>query len=377
MEKTALANRGKIESLQALRALAFLGIFFSHSVFFISWSALGVTVFYVMSGFLMTYAYGEREFDISLKNNFLFSVRKIKKLYPLHIITMLCFVALELGSMAAYHRFSARSIGTLLEEIGLNVTLLQTWVPYSEVNVSLNGVAWYLSVTLFLYFMFPILSKVIRKHKIGVLIGICVAILVAQVALCIPFIAVLGKDSKTYIWFMYCFPVFRLGDFFIGGCLGKLYSQKHIMTKDQGTRSKKTKLLYWTIAEALATALTVLVVLFLKQESGSIFGEALRNRTTLYIPIAAIWIYLFAKREGLLTRLLCNKPLIFLGNISTYLFLIHYVVTEYPKAPMRFYNIELFGMERAALVFVELAVSILLSVLYQKMKEKRAAGRHT
>ena len=85
----------RIESLQALRTLAFLGIFFVHSGFFISWSNLGVSVFYVMSGFLMIYTYGERAFDITIKNNLVFSVNKIKKLYPLHIITMICAAILS------------------------------------------------------------------------------------------------------------------------------------------------------------------------------------------------------------------------------------------------------------------------------------------
>ena len=56
MEKTVnpiLNKKNKIESIQALRALAFLGIFFAHSHFFISWSALGVCVFFVMSGFAL------------------------------------------------------------------------------------------------------------------------------------------------------------------------------------------------------------------------------------------------------------------------------------------------------------------------------------
>lgn len=47
-------NSNKIQSLQSLRALAFTGIFLLHIGFKYNLSALGVSVFFVMSGFLMT-----------------------------------------------------------------------------------------------------------------------------------------------------------------------------------------------------------------------------------------------------------------------------------------------------------------------------------
>lgn len=48
----------KIMSLQALRALAFLGIFLSHTNCFIQWPWLGVSTFFVLSGFLMMRTHG-------------------------------------------------------------------------------------------------------------------------------------------------------------------------------------------------------------------------------------------------------------------------------------------------------------------------------
>lgn len=356
--------REKLDSLQALRALAFLGIFFQHATFFISWSAMGVSVFYVMSGFLMVYTYGTREFDVSLKNNISFSIKKIRKLYSLHIITMIFAVILNIVTMI--DGMNTRNILILLRNIGLNITLLQTWVPDSGINVSLNGVAWYLSVTLFLYFMFPYILQVINKWKVRVLWKISTLILVVEIILCIPFIIVLGIKSPVYIWFMYCFPIFRLGDFFIGCCLGKTFL--NVSTKELD-RAKAT------IYEILATCITIAVSFFVKQNYDNVILQALQNWTTIYIPVAAIWVYLFVMNKGLITNLLVNKVLINLGNISAYAFLIHYVVTRYTSRLLLYFNIELHGVAKVVLVLIELLCSIMLSLLYQKLKDRRKRSR--
>lgn len=48
-------HNNKIESLDALRGIAFLGIFFLHSGFYIQWSQLAVSIFFALSGFLLVY----------------------------------------------------------------------------------------------------------------------------------------------------------------------------------------------------------------------------------------------------------------------------------------------------------------------------------
>lgn len=50
-------NENKIESLTALRGIAFIGIFFLHTGFCIQWATLGVSTFFILSGFLLSYKY--------------------------------------------------------------------------------------------------------------------------------------------------------------------------------------------------------------------------------------------------------------------------------------------------------------------------------
>lgn len=356
-------GKARIESLQALRAWAFLGIFFSHAGFFISWSSLGVSVFCVMSGFLMAYHYDAVQLPTSPQLCLSFSWKKIKKLYPLHIITMVFAVTLYIA-VTLQVGVTPRKIIGLVSKIALHVTLTQTWVPYNPINVSLNGVAWYLSVTLFLYFMFPRIKQVVERPGRLALPGLCALcglILAVEIAACIPFIVFFGVHSPVYTWFMYCFPVFRLGDFFIGCVMKRVFFECHV--KDMGTAKV-------TILELLATAITVLVYLWLSKPGGNIASAALRNGTTAYIPMAALWVMLFAANRGLLTRLMSNRVTLFIGNISAYAFLIHFVITEYASHCLSFRGIRVDGWGRVLLVSAELLLSIGLSVLYKKLHER-------
>ena len=68
----------RITSLQALRAIAFINIFISHcgvTMFF--GGAWGVSLFFVLSGFVMYYAYCERDLGANLLSRIKFAYVKI------------------------------------------------------------------------------------------------------------------------------------------------------------------------------------------------------------------------------------------------------------------------------------------------------------
>lgn len=150
----------KEDSFQAIKALAFLGIFASHG-------AWGVSVFFILSGFLMFYSYSDtdRITDYSIKYSMNFGVNKIKRLYHLHIVSLISaipFLVKEYMGCGGIKRFLYPVI-----KVGLNIVLAQAWIPSSGVYFSLNAVSWYLSVMFFLYSMFPLILRFMKKYKIG------------------------------------------------------------------------------------------------------------------------------------------------------------------------------------------------------------------
>ena len=354
-------KRPQIKSLQALRALAFIGIFLCHADVNINWSALGVSIFFVLSGFLMVYQYEGKELSVGIKDNLLFSWKKISKLYPLHIVMMVLSV-LRILLLYLKNGVGLKKYIFLFGKIFLNITLLQTWVPHHDINVSINGVAWYLSVALFLYFLFPYLKKWINKINLKTVSLVCILLLLCEILLCIPMIRFFGLDNPVYIWFMYCFPVFRIGDFFVGCCLGKWYLDY--------IEDKSIPVSVATIGEILLFVISVFIVVWAKTEQQNIMLQALQNWTTIYIPIAALWVLAFSKKQGMLSKVLTNKITLYLGNISSYLFLIHLVIIQFFSAIMDNYSIVLLGYKKVVIVIMEFICSWIGTIIYQRINKK-------
>ncbi|MBR5177782.1 MAG: acyltransferase [Lachnospiraceae bacterium] len=360
---TETPTKEKIASLQALRTFAFLGIFLRHADCRLNWPSLGVSIFFVMSGFLMMYRYYDKKISVTLTDNLKFAINKIKKLYPLHLITMGFMLLLSI-IIFLYQGNLAQNILNLIFKIGLNISLTQSWVPKSDLNVSLNGVSWYLSATLFMYFMFPYIKKLIVSTKRTTLLFWGIITLLLQVVLCIPMLYIFGDNSEAYIWFMYQFPIFRLGDFFVGCIMGKIFREKGNFEQD------KNNIVLWTVIE-FGFAVVSLIILLWPVNIDFVLLKVAKNWTTRYILLAAGWIYLFVIKKGLFTKLCDNKVFVFLGNISAYMFLIHYVIIRYTSNILEYMDISLNVWEKSVVIIGELIVTIALSTLFSRIRIKK------
>ena len=126
----------------------------------------------------------------------------------------------------------------LSAKVVFNITLTQSFIPHSAIYYSLNAVAWYLSVCLFLYFCFPYVLHFFElsmnmKKAINFIFSICVL----QILLCFTstFVIIPFSDDFTK-WFVYIFPAMRLIDFLIGTALGYIFIHRN---KYQETNSNK------------------------------------------------------------------------------------------------------------------------------------------
>jgi peptidoglycan/LPS O-acetylase OafA/YrhL len=154
---------------------------------------LGVTFFFVLSGFVLVWS--AREGDRAGQ----FYRRRFARVWPLHALTFVLAVALG-ASTLIHHRGPGWSGA-------LNVTLLQAWSRDHEVIYGFNGVSWSLSAEAFFYAMFPLL--VLAARRAGGLATTCagVAWLVAGATL-----SELTNDG----WWSEVLPAYRIGEFVIG-----------------------------------------------------------------------------------------------------------------------------------------------------------------
>lgn len=220
-------ERPRIESIQVIRAIAFMLIFLSH-VELTSTGPIGVSLFLVLSGFCMTYAYLDRPEKTptpSLRNNLRFAWGKVKKLYPLHVITLL-FVALVIFGGLILHKGSGKEIAEQGGYFVANAMLLQSWIPWRDGYFSFNAVSWYLSTSVFSYFIFLWVFRAIQskdKKRITRLAGITLALMVL-----VAIILGIGQRSFSWTkalikWVVYICPLYRAGDFVIGLVAGYIF----------------------------------------------------------------------------------------------------------------------------------------------------------
>ena len=268
----------------------------------------------------MFLAYNERSLPDNIRGAISFSVKKVRKLYPLHIFMMIAALGFTVKGLS--EGFTIKSCIFNLGTVLLNVFLLQDWMPASSVYFSLNGVAWYLSLCLFLYFAFPFLMKKLKKINSNKQAFITIfAVFFTQIL--IGFLSSLLPQSVWIFdniskWVVYILPLFRLGDFAIGCCLCYLYLN---------LRHNLNKTVY-----GILEIVTLLVIIgseyFYKNQVWFLGSEWFRY-TMLYTVSSSAVVYLFAIKKGFLTEIITNKLFIRLGNISSFTFLMHQIIIRY------------------------------------------------
>lgn len=359
-----MSKRKKIDSLQTIRALAFLGIFTVHS----GVSPLGywgVSVFLVLSGFLMMYAYHNKTLQTSIHDSFGFSVKKISSLYPLHIIVLIVAILLEVQVLLS--DFSVKQVIVDFGKAVLNVFLLQSWIPSEAIFFSYNGVAWYLSDCLFLYACFPFILKAMKNLTVRKALVLSAVIYIIQVitAYASQFVHIpISYIDNFPKWFTYIFPVFRLGDFIIGACFGFIYVQTDLKLRESTA----------TVLECITIAIIILLHNTYLMQNTFLGADWFQYSIRFTLTSVAL-ILLFAINKGWISRTLTCKPLLYIAGISAYTFLIHQMVIK--VMDLVYVKLLGHGLNEYINCIICLAVTILCAELYKLLDQKIKSKRRT
>ena len=232
MDGTARSpQRRPIEALTGLRFFAALIVVVSHfpQIIPIDWlqvalvrqGAAGVTIFFVLSGFVLTYNYADT-FRTSTTGALAFMRARIARIWPINVVSLVITTLLLLwwanpSSPAPWV---------------VNLLMLQALVPTKAMLLSWNPPAWSVSCELILYCSFPFfLCGVLgRIRPVSRLLQLAVALFAIQV-LCFCVIAVAadhllhqsGKSAQEISWTLErikSFPGLRMWEFFLGCVMG-------------------------------------------------------------------------------------------------------------------------------------------------------------
>ena len=127
----------------------------------------GVTFFFVLSGFILTYVYHSRELrdPVELRR---FAAHRVARIYPVYLLAWALY-----GLVSPPHQW----IGVLVWG-ALSATLLQSWVPNAPPNWNWPG--WSLSAEAFFYACFPALLWASRGARPKVLWSVLLLLLIAN-----------------------------------------------------------------------------------------------------------------------------------------------------------------------------------------------------
>lgn len=354
----------RLGGLNFVRALAFFLIFISHTG--ITGCAFGgpagVEIFFLLSGFLLFWNYTDRTMDFSIRGRLRFAWHKIKKLYPLHLLTLLVGIMLDvrLYGMASGSRLVSTAVKSVLN------LLLQSWIPKASFYFSFNSVSWYLSVLFFLYFMFPWVLQRLKKYKYRrtAVVVICSVIMIETsltfgVSLACRQMSVSEDITK---WFTYINPVYRLGDFIIGCNLGYLF-RTALYTPRSGRVPFKWRN---TSLEFLALLLLILPGILYNRIISVIQGacpQAWWIWSLLFLPSAGFLICAFSM-GGALSHWLNCIPIRGIAAISPYAFLIHQLVIRIIGPLIPDWHIRVIGYSYVN-AGICLAITIVLCTIYK------------
>ena len=221
----------KVDTIKALTGLRFLAITLvymchlpidtNHTpgwlVTFMQGGVSGVTLFFVLSGFIICYNYYPK-FEKDLTGNLWpFFVARIARIYPIYIFFFIFYFSLTTESFK-------RDPLTLFQQL----TLTQAWNPDITVAEAYDAVAWAISVEVFLYVCFPFIAHFILRYcqqikQLLILGGVVYLLSFGLTAFYNLNLQTKFPDVFTSHFILYQFPPDRLPDFIIGCVAARIY----------------------------------------------------------------------------------------------------------------------------------------------------------
>ena len=228
----------------------------------------------------------------------------------------------------------------------------------------MNAVSWFLSVCAFLYIVFPFLLNAIKKIPSVRHAVFCMCLIFTiqgATAYYSHFLSVPISDN-FHKWFTYICPVYRLGDFCIGGLLGYIWLKKSKKYEEFENNNR----IIGTLMEVVALSLFLIAhMIYVGEISISAFRWL--KYSCLYLPSSLLMVWVFSAEQGVITRTIHYKWLLFIGNISAYAYLIHQIVISY----IDWFWVSLFNTHIGPFMKVgfSLIITIILSVLFERHKK--------
>jgi peptidoglycan/LPS O-acetylase OafA/YrhL len=295
---------GKLESLRGIAAC--LVVLF-HSSFnfglkplaFISNSYLFVDFFFILSGFVMSYAYGRKIREGLSFKNYIFL--RLGRIYPLHLFMLLVWLPyiiikqyLYISGYGGHEQFGSSNLFTFIT----NLFLLHSMGLHT--HLSWNGPSWSISTEFFSYIAFFLLTVTIDR-KNNLFLPLIISFL------CYLFLFNLGRNNFDITY-----------DYGFIRCLGAFYLGVYLFRHRVSTKISFTSVNLISMLEA--TAISILIVAVTYSDL---------NNVSITIAIAS-FIFVLAvfstANSGYFGKILETKIMRAIGVWSFSIYMIHSII---------------------------------------------------
>ena len=361
MNTSANIQRKHLSALDGIRSFACLEIFCCHCLW--EGGALGVSMFLILSGFLLTYRYLPQDAAAALPSVtplglIRFAWKRLSKLYLLHIIMMVIVIIMQFvqGQIQNASDWTA-----LFVHIISHVFMVQTWVPVESVYYSLNGLSWYLSTIQFCYLCFPLLLRILRKlDTVKRALYSLIATFVLQVFIAMISVKVFRINASDHYYLTYVCPLFRIFDFTCGCLLAVVFS------KFPTARKSILQHTVWEILAVFAVGITQVIAL---RKCIFLWGRF----SLMFLPASCFAILVFAMGGGYISKAFSAKIVKVFASLTPFIFLIHNRIIAAVRTFLRTFDL---SEQKYLVALISFVVTLLLSYLYDTLVSKKKAGRN-
>ena len=253
-----------------------------------------VSFFFVLSGFVLAYAYhSPSQRSSSVVPRQYYKARLIR-IYPVYVLGLL--LAAPIFYWSSVVKQTTDPI-VAVAALGLVPLLLQSWNPPTA--LAWNAPAWSLSVEAAFYAFFPWLSQTFFAHPGAARAAALVVLVCGTECMRIYLLACGATDA-----FVYFFPIFHAPTFLCGVALAHLFMRHEPSTT-------VANLLFHGAAVALGILWT------------STAPRSWASSTIVLVPLYSILILGATRCTGVIARVLSSRALTILGDSSYALYILH------------------------------------------------------
>ena len=356
----AVGRRPDVPALTGLRFLAAFSVLLAHGLsatvanneppkgavlWLMQSSGFGMTLFFVLSGFVIHYNYAGLVTDGRWRGIAAFFWARFARLYPLFLLMMLVYVLVSQRHVA-YWTGHPEKINAIFQALPYFLLSIQSWI-YKLIDggsllYAIRGGSpptWSISTEWFFYFAYPLIAWLILRARapaiILLVVGLWCVLWTAfstglydrtpqidawAVGRFGPIAGVQNHEDSFVLWLLYVSPYLRIGEFVLGALTAQLYAalQRRDVTRRENAFGGA---LFW------AAALSVLLVNYLEYSPDvpmTIFRKM--NMNFGLAPSVALLVFCAARYQSAASRLLTSRPAIALGEASYSIYLVHSIV---------------------------------------------------